>query len=183
MIRHIFETVAGNVLIVDNELHPATSAKRLRDVATGRGIDTDKLSGKLFVKNLRGSLKNLYGLGRFFAEIEPGRYKLIILDAFYRFMPSGSDENDNGTMANLYNHLDQYAARLGCAFVLIHHTTKGSQSGKKITDVGAGVQARATDIHLVLRNHKEPGIVVLDCSTSAKMGVNREIWIWRGFFH
>ncbi|MCD4832051.1 MAG: AAA family ATPase [Anaerohalosphaeraceae bacterium] len=162
----MFETVAGNVLIIDNELHPATSAKRLRDVAAGRGIDTAKLSGKLFVKNLRGSLKDLYGLGRFFAEIEPGRYKLIILDAFYRFMPSGSDENDNGTMANLYNHLDLYAARLGCAFVLIHHTTKGSQSGKKITDVGAGAgaQARATDTHLVLRNHKEPGIVVLDAA-------------------
>jgi hypothetical protein len=50
--------------------------------------------------------------------------------------------------------------------VLIHHTSKGNQSGKAITDVGAGAgsQSRATDTHLVLRPHKEDDVVVLEAA-------------------
>ena len=89
-----------------------------------------------------------------------------MLDAFYRFMPGGGDENDNGTMANIYNRIDAFADRLGWCFVLIHHSTKGSQTGKSVTDVGAGAgaQSRATDTHLVLRPHEEDGVVVLDAA-------------------
>ncbi len=92
--------------------------------------------------------------------------KLIVLDAFYRFMPRDSDENDNGTMSQVYNHLDRYAARLGCSFVLVHHSSKGNQSGKAVTDVGAGAgsQSRATDTHLVLRPHEQDDVVVLDAA-------------------
>ena len=53
-------------------------------------------------------------------------------------MPAGADENDNATMAGLYNALDCYADALGAAFVNIHHSSKGDQSGKAVTDVGAG---------------------------------------------
>ena len=83
-----------------------------------------------------------------------------------RFMPADSDENDNGTMARVYNRLDAYARHLGCSFVLVHHATKGSQAGKAVTDVGAGAgaQSRATDTHLVLRPHEEDGCVVLDAA-------------------
>lgn len=102
----------------------------------------------------------------YFAAIQPGRFKLIVLDAFYRFVPKGTDENDNATIAMLYNHLDRHAARLGCSFVLIHHASKGNQSDKAVTDVGAGAgsQSRATDTHLVLRAHEEDGVVVLDAA-------------------
>jgi hypothetical protein len=91
---------------------------------------------------------------------------VIILDAMYRFMPREMDENDNGTMANVYNAIDRYADLLGCCFVLIHHTSKGNQSGKAITDVGAGAgsQSRATDTHLVLRPHEEEDVVVLEAA-------------------
>lgn len=105
-------------------------------------------------------------LAPYFRAIEPGRFRLIVLDAFYRFLPAGMDENANADMASLYNHIDRYAADLGCAFVLIHHSSKGSQSGKAVTDVGAGAgsQSRATDAHLVLRPHEEPEVVVLDAA-------------------
>ncbi|MBM79399.1 MAG: hypothetical protein CMJ78_02240, partial [Planctomycetaceae bacterium] len=114
----------------------------------------------------RGGLKDIFGLSAFFQHLRPGQFKLIILDAFYRFMPKDTDENDNGTMSQVYNHLDGYAARLGCSFVLVHHSTKGSQSSKSVTDVGAGAgaQSRATDTHLVLRPHEEPECVVLDAA-------------------
>jgi len=118
------------------------------------------------VDNLRGRLQDIDAMTAYFDEFEPGQFKVIILDAFYRFMPVGGDENDNATMAGIYNTLDRYADRLGCCFVLIHHSTKGSQSSKSVTDVGAGAgaQSRATDTHLVLRPHEESGVVVLDAA-------------------
>jgi hypothetical protein len=114
--------------------------------------------------SLRGRLRDLYAMAGMFEAIEPGQYKLIILDAFYRTLPRDTDENDNGAIANLYNLIDHYAGRLGCAFVLIHHTSKGNQAGKSVTDVGAGAgsQSRAADTHLILRPHEEDGLVVLE---------------------
>jgi len=125
-----------------------------------------EIGQRIFIDNLRGRLRDINKLGPYFESIEPGRYRVIILDAFYRFMPQGGDENDNGTMANIYNRIDSFADRLRCCFVLIHHSTKGSQSGKSVTDVGAGAgaQSRATDTHLVLRPHEEDGVVVLDAA-------------------
>ena len=161
-----YTTVPGDVLIIDNELHRETSAHRLPRVAEARGVAMREIRGRIFVDNLRGRLQDIFTLAPYFEAIEPGRYKVIVLDAFYRFMPAGGDENDNGTMANIYNRIDSFANRLGCCFVLIHHSTKGSQSGKSVTDVGAGAgaQSRATDTHLVLRPHEEEGGVVLDAA-------------------
>ena len=161
-----FQTVRGDVLIIDNELHPETSSHRIPRVAEARGLTLADIGDCVAVDNLRGRLQSLLDLGPYFDAIEPGRFKVIVLDAFYRFMPVGGDENDNGTMANIYNVIDSYADRLGCSFVLIHHSTKGSQSGKSVTDVGAGAgaQSRATDTHLVLRPHEENGVVVLDAA-------------------
>ncbi|MBS0188999.1 MAG: AAA family ATPase [Planctomycetes bacterium] len=161
-----FPTVAGDVLIIDNELHGETSANRIPKVAKARGLCTDEFADRVFIRNLRGGLQDIVSLGSFFRAIERGRFRLIVLDAFYRFLPAGMDENANADMASLYNHIDRYAADLGCAFVLIHHSSKGNQSGKSVTDVGAGAgsQSRATDAHLVLRPHEEPDVVVLDAA-------------------
>lgn len=161
-----FETSPGRVLVVDNELHRETTAHRIPKVMEARGLTMSDIVDRLFVANVRGELKDVISLGACFRNLEPGRFKLIVLDAFYRFMPKDADENDNGTMARVYNHLDQYAAMLGCAFVLVHHSTKGNQSGKAVTDVGAGAgsQSRATDTHLVLRPHEQEDVVVLDAA-------------------
>jgi len=161
-----FETDPGNVLIIDNELHGETSANRIPKVAAARQIGLDEVGQRVFVQNLRGHWQDIFSLGAYFRSLEPGRFRVIILDAMYRFMPKEMDENDNGTMANVYNAIDRYADLLGCCFVLIHHTTKGSQAGKSVTDVGAGAgsQSRATDTHLILRPHKEDGVAVLEAA-------------------
>jgi hypothetical protein len=161
-----FDTAAGDVLIIDNELHGETIAGRIPRVATAREIQFEEIADRVYVENLRGKLQDLFAMRDYFHALEPGRFKLIVLDAFYRFLPRDSDENDNGTMANIYNAIDSYADYLGCSFVLIHHTTKGTQSGKSVTDVGAGAgaQARATDTHLILRPHEETDAVVLDAA-------------------
>jgi hypothetical protein len=161
-----YETVPGEVLIIDNELHRETSAHRIPKVAAARAVAMREFGTRIHIDNLRGRLRDIQKLEPYFRALESGRYKIIVLDAFYRFMPQGGDENDNAAMANIYNLIDSLADQLRCCFVLIHHSTKGSQSGKSITDVGAGAgaQSRATDTHLVLRPHEESGVVVLDAA-------------------
>jgi len=161
---HICEQ--GNVLIVDNELHAATTANRLKKVMKAMNVRVKNINGKLDVLNLRGKLLDLKGLAKILLE-SGKKYRVIILDAFYRFVPEGMSENDNSSVAGLYNILDNVANSLNCCFVIIHHTSKGNQAGKDVTDVGAGAgaQARATDTHLILRRHTEPDAVVLDAAT------------------
>ena len=118
----------------------------------------------LFVENQRGFLRSIYDLKSRLEEIKEHGFKLILIDAFYRAMPSGMEENDNAKMAEIYKRLDSYAAELNCAFVLIHHTSKGNQANKSVTDVGAGAgsQSRAADAHIILRRHTEENAVVMD---------------------
>ena len=161
-----FDVNAGPVLLIDNELHPETLAKRLPTVAEARGIRLANIADKIQVITLRGRLRDLLALESDLRSITPGTFKLIVLDAFYRFLPEGTDENDNSGMARLYNCVDRIAERLGCAVVLIHHASKGNQSGRGVTDVGsgAGAQSRAVDAHIVLRPHEDDGAVVLDAA-------------------
>jgi hypothetical protein len=160
-----FPTVQGNVLIIDNELHQQTIANRIPKVAAARGVLLSELSG-LFIESLRGRLRDIYAMDSYFRAIEPGRFKIIILDAFYRFLPRESDENSNADLASIYNAIDRYADFLGCCFVCIHHSSKGVQAGKAVTDVGsgAGAQSRAVDSHLILRHHRDEGAVVLEAA-------------------
>jgi hypothetical protein len=161
-----FPTTPGNVLLIDNELHRETSAHRLRTLAEWLKLPLDTIGDKIDVANLRGRLQSLQSMGHELRKIDRGRYALVIIDAFYRTLPKGTDENDNASMAELYNLLDCYAEALGAAFALVHHASKGSQSAKAVTDVGAGAgaQSRATDTHLILRPHEEDNAVVLDAA-------------------
>lgn len=159
-----FPCEKGRVLIIDNELHSETSANRIPKVVEARGFDLAKVKNDICIDNQRGRLGNIEDLASKIEILKPYGFKLIIIDAFYRAMPKGTDENDNGTVAGIYNLIDRYAAALDCAFVLIHHTSKGNQSLKSVTDVGAGAgsQSRASDAHVILRRHKEDGVVVMD---------------------
>jgi RecA-family ATPase len=110
-----------------------------------RKTDLDYVDDMIDYIPLRGELVDLDRLADELKYVKPHDYGLIILDAFYKFMPPRTDENDNGQMTHLYNKLDFYANITKSAICLIHHATKGLQSGKKVTDVGAGacVQSRA----------------------------------------
>jgi RecA-family ATPase len=156
----------GDVLYLDNELHDETTANRIPRVADARGIPLADVADRVFVESLRGRLMDIYGLRDYLADVQPGRYAVVILDAYYRFLPRDADENSNADVSGMYNIIDAIADRLGCAFVLIHHASKGSQSGKNVTDVGAGAgaQSRATDTHLILRAHEQDGVFVLDAA-------------------
>jgi hypothetical protein len=161
-----FRTTPGRVLVLDNELHPETTADRLPRIAAARGIKAAEYEDAVYFEHLRGRLCDIFAMAAYFDDIEPGQYQAIILDALFRFLPIDFDENSNAAMAAVYNEIDRQANRLGCAFVLVHHTSKGNQAGKSVTDTGAGAgsQSRASDSHLVFRPHEEDGCVVLEAA-------------------
>ena len=153
---------ARRVLILDNELHTETIEWRLRSIGESRGADMATVA--IDYNSMRGRCPSIFALPRLLNRIEPETYGLIILDAFYRFLPEGTNENDNGQMTQVYNALDSMVSRLRAAVVLVHHTSKGDQSQKSKVDVGsgAGAMARAADAHIIIRNHESPGMAVLE---------------------
>lgn len=189
-----YETVQGDVLVLDNELHRETLSFRYAKVieqsqaivrsgnvdCRRRGYGPEALN-RVTVRNLRGELRDLSSLGRWIRSQPKGKYRLVVLDAFYRFMPREWDENDNGTMAQIYNLLDSYASHLGAAIACVHHASKGSQAGKSVTDVGAGAgaQSRAVDTHLVLRAHEEDKAIVLDAATRSFPPIEPRCFRWQ----
>ncbi|MBO4709196.1 MAG: AAA family ATPase [Kiritimatiellae bacterium] len=157
----------GRVLIIDNELHEETSANRIPLVVEAMrraNPGLPNVDDMIDVWNLRGKWKSIADLSVWLPRFKEAGYRMIVIDAFYRALPKDTDENDNGSIASIYNLIDTFAKQVGCSFVLIHHTSKGNQSQKSITDVGAGAgsQSRAADTHLILREHKDDGFLVLE---------------------
>ena len=168
------------VLLIDNELHGETLSNRVALVSDALGINQSTLVD-LTTKNMRGTLMDFNKLGpMYFDKMKKGRFDMVVLDAFYRFLPPGISENDNGAMANIYNMVDGWAQKLDCCFVMIHHTSKGNQSEKDITDVGAGAgsMSRAADTHLILRKHQEDDHVVLEAETRSFPKIEPKVLCW-----
>lgn len=159
------EVVPGRVLIIDNELHPETLQTRLDAIAFHSQIEYSERSN-LDLISVRGQGVTINDLKNWF-RIKPKQYDLVILDALYRFIPQGTSENDNSSMMQVYNKLDGLAKEWDCSIVVVHHSSKGNQSDKSVTDVGAGAGAisRACDTHLVIRPHEQDELAVLEAVT------------------
>ena len=152
------------VLYIDNELHRETSMNRLKLVLKASGIPYGEVKDNFDFWHLRGKWKSVEEIGNRIEAFKAKGYGVIIVDAFYRALPRGTVENDNGAITDVYNMLDRFAQEIGCSFILIHHTSKGNQSQKSVTDVGAGAgaQSRAADTHGIIREHKVDGYLVLE---------------------
>lgn len=155
---------ALRVLIADNELHKEELAHRVSKVASAMTADP---SDKLQFTILRGSAVDIDGLDRKLDELEASRFDIVVIDAFYRILPKGMSENDNAAMTSIYNKLDRIAEKNNAAIICVHHTSKGNQGDKSVTDVGSGAGAisRASDTHLVIREHQDAGYCVIDAVT------------------
>ncbi len=176
-----FEVEQGKVLILDYELHGETSAKRVPQIAEARGLHFDEWADSLAVENFRTNAHvPITQLQAYFSEIESGTFNFVIIDALYRAIDQQESENDNRAMAQVYNSLDALAEQTGATFAVIHHASKGDQSGKDITDVGAGAgsQSRAADTHLILRRHEEENCVVLDGSVRSFKPFEKRVLRW-----
>jgi hypothetical protein len=165
-----YEVTSGRVLIIDNELTEGISNHRLRVVAKAMALpdypafDDPNYDNIDFI-HLRGFPTDITEIEKQYVEsIKPGTYSLIILDALYKALPPGTNENDNAQMAAVFDVLNRLAQRQGCAIIVVHHSSKGNQGDKLIADVGSGAGsiARAADGHWILRQHELDDVVVFD---------------------
>jgi hypothetical protein len=154
----------GRVLVVDGELHPEEIAYRYGAVAKALGCGVDRIDF-LPLRGERADVNSLAVLVE--SRMQAGEYQAVILDALYQFLPERVSENDNNQMLQVYKKLDRIAKVSGASVIVIHHTSKGSQDGKAITDIGAGAGSvsRAADSHLIIRQHELAGCCVVDCET------------------
>lgn len=155
------------VLFIDNELHRQTLAHRIPRVAEAMGLEPADYNGQLELVSLRGKSYDLPAIvNSIIARIEYDTYALVCLDAWYRALPEGVSENDNAQVMRLYNCIDEACETQGCSWANVHHASKGSQSEKSVTDIGAGAgaQSRAADLHMVMRPHEEPGVFVMEAA-------------------
>ncbi len=150
-----------NCLLIDNELHANELVWRLRTVEKALGAKAGK---SLRVSSLRGSGLDIGGLEAMMGEIGASQYDVVVLDALYRFLPEGTSENDNAQMMAIYNALDRIGRIYGCSIIVVHHASKGEQSSKSITDIGAGAGSitRAADSQVVLLPHEVEGLVCVE---------------------
>ena len=160
------ECTKSNVLLVDNELHPETETSRLKHVANVMGVPIDSLEGLDFLLQ-RGGIKDLLSLESQLRAINDAakRYEVIIIDALYKALPKDVDENSNGQITGIYNQVEKIAREQEAAVILVHHTSKGNQANKSVTDVGAGAgaQSRAPDTHLALRPTNADNVISVSC--------------------
>lgn len=155
-------TVRGRVLIVDNELRPDDLGRRLTAMVAAMGLAWGDVTKNIDVISLRGRLADLYKI-RDELVAEPDQYSLVILDAFYKSVPRGLDENSNSDMTSALVLLDESAERHNCGLAFAHHLSKGNQAGKAVTDLGsgAGAQSRSVDCHLAMTAHEDDNTVIL----------------------
>jgi hypothetical protein len=157
-----FACTQCRVLLVDAELHTETLGRRIDAVAGNADISGITICARRGKPNALNIIADAV-----INEAKNCNAGVIIFDALYRFWPSGMAENDNAGMTEVYNILDRIAAEAGAAVVVVHHTSKGNQSEKNVTDggSGAGALSRAADTHVLLRKHSDDGKVSVDCVT------------------
>ena len=139
------------VLYIDGELDPELTAERIKDLREKMGIsyypenlhvvnvmNLDDDSEEVTLKDIADDI--VYG---------SEKYDVVIIDPLYMFI--NSDENDNSQMGKELRNIRRIK-RTGTAVIVVHHTTKGLQSGKLSIDraSGAGVLGRFFDSVLTL---------------------------------
>ena len=154
----LFDTHGGDVLLIDSELNDEEIGHRngeIKDslvVAVNREM-TDRF-GVVTVAHEDASIDDIvFDIDN---VVTPDT-SLILLDSLYVLLPDDVDENSNNQMTRQMRKLIRVAQRLNVCIVIIHHSSKGVQTGKEVTDIGsgAGAMARATGSHIVVLPHEK----------------------------
>lgn len=186
-----FPTRRCRVLLIDCELQPQTLAERLRKVRQHLGLSPKELDEQLRVFAARDWPGNIIGLGEQLSGWAGSGWQpdVIIVDPQYALLPTDCDENSNGQMKQFYGHL-KALTKHGAAVVTVHHMSKGNQTGKSVTDIGAGAgaQSRAADVWITLQQHNDPDILVFGSAIRSFKPIEpfcvRRVWTGEGVtFH
>jgi hypothetical protein len=175
-----WETTKGKVLIADFELYPEVIADRLPQVAAARGVSLRDIDGMIDIECFRGRNLDIYGLKPFFRDIRQGEYSLAVIDPLYRAIPAGVSENDNSAVGRIFSQLDEFSVQIDAAILVAHHSGKGTQAGKSVTDVGSGAGsfARAVDCHIILRQHEIDDAVVMEAAIRSWPPIPASCYRW-----
>lgn len=150
----------GRVLYIDNELEPRTLNARRKRVREHLGLSPEadnqiaqwNLWGISEPEGLLAYIRKHLHLAK---EFKPST---VFLDSLYFSLPPGANENSTADMADVYRQLYTILRELGrCCMIVNHHSSKGNQAEKDITDVGRGSGAivGATGTHMILRAHEQ----------------------------
>jgi len=159
-----FPTIGGRVLIIDLELQRGDITRRTHDICRAMHADLNLIGKSIDVLCLRGRAATVDQIEKMLLAVAPRTYSLVIVDPLYKTYPADFDENSNAQMTALYRRWERMAEHLDCGLWIVHHGTKGSQSEKRVVDVGAGAsaQSRSADAHIALREHEIENCVVFD---------------------
>jgi hypothetical protein len=165
-----FPTIQGPVLLIDNELHLSLIASRLRSVCDAKGLPRSVLDWLEIwpLKNTGLRLPDLAGrIERRAARLEYDigmSFALIMVDSKYLFTAQSHCENTPSHEAKFFQTLGRIAQKVDSLFGITHHSTKGPQDSKKVTDrgSGSGAQSRIVDAHLTLSEGNQPGTAVFE---------------------
>ena len=164
-----FDVKQCSVLYLDAELKPDTMSDRMYWIQDKRRFEESNLSRiKFELLRRRGDSFDIRELKvGYFPQLKGKQIDFVIMDCLYKFLPKQWSENNHEDMANFVRYCDKIAAMLDCCVCVVHHTTKGTQGGKRQTDVGSGAGSfqRALDTHLTIRDHDTDGYSVLETSS------------------
>jgi hypothetical protein len=134
------------VLYIDGELSPEMTGERIRDIREKMGVNY--LPEDLHIINTKKEDVTLRDVADDFVH-GVRKEEVVIIDPLYMFL--NSDENDNSQMKKEMEQIKRISAT-GAAVIVVHHMSKGIQSGKMSIDraSGAGVLGRFFDSILTL---------------------------------
>lgn len=165
-----FKTTQSDVLLIDMECHSETLAYRIDKIAASYGsANLERIH--VYAARDSGGLAGIQDLKEKLEEKYPqlqenhiaASFGPIILDPGYQLLDSGKDENSNMHIRDFYCELGGLGRYFNCGTMLVHHSSKGNQAFKEITDCGsgAGSQARACDSHMVMKKHQQKDCCVI----------------------
>ena len=149
-------TIAGHVLIIDEESGRRRLSRRMGDIMRGHdcGPDTpiSAVSLAAFDMGKPNDIGELYNL------ITSTGARMVIIDALADIMP-GRDENAVKDTAPIFLTLRKIAEETQCAIIVIHHSNKtggyrGSSAIKGAIDLLLSVEKKNESNHISFRTEK-----------------------------
>lgn len=130
----------SKTLLINTELLDAEFEERIQLVARELGLEHIDTTHFVTIHTLgiSSSATSLYEAIK--TEIVVGNYGFVCFDSIYRLygMIEGLEENSNDSMLKLCVPFEELAQDRKLAIVIVQHSSKGDQSGKRAIDVAAG---------------------------------------------
>lgn len=151
------------VSIINFEVTPGHTHRRIRGIAQAKGIRSEDLGGRLHILNARGlGITGPAGIEELTPSLEAHRPEVILFDPLYKV--AEGDENHAEDAKAILAAFDKLARTTGAMIGFVHHDPKGVAGDRNIRDRGAGsnVVARDYDACFALTPHasQETAVVV-----------------------